>query len=88
METKIYFDKKGNSILGNYSFYVRLSAMLKTKGVNEPFGYTVTIRDDVDERSLYNYIELFASPLKLLSTLRAWRKACGYAEVQFTKTIC
>lgn len=84
--TEIVFEKIGNTIIGNYSNYRKLSEVIKAKKIPEPIGYTIVINDDVDANSLTEFISLFASQITLLSAATAWKKACKYANIIFKKS--
>ena len=84
--TTIIFKVAGNSILGQYSHYRQLVEMLKLKRIAEPFGYTLTLHNEIDARALIDFINLFASNFRAANQLQAWEKACKYAKAEFYKT--
>lgn len=74
-EILIYFEKAGNTIVGNYTAYSHLDKAMARKSVFVPFGHSVMgTKEDIAR--LTDYVGLFGHCIK---TLAAFKKAVELA---------
>lgn len=79
---EVYFNARGNTVIGNYSTYLKLDGAMQAKGVFSPVGYVIKVATNSDFSRLLEHVRLFGNCIK---TLAGFDNACKLAGVEFVK---